>query len=162
MKSEEYSERVPRKVRGTLTIKAGDDLEFRAYRDTGQSSQEQVAKSGDSKLYRTVGEKKNSMVAHIVVPAGSSDPKADIYEQVEKLTKSLSDTKKKIPALKGRSLMRDSEVQVTTNQKERQVQVVLTIDVSQYPDYTSRLLTLMQRVNQCFATNQNSLMQLRK
>ena len=34
----------PRKVRGTMTIKSEDDMEFRADRHTGISSQEQISK----------------------------------------------------------------------------------------------------------------------
>lgn len=153
---------MPRKIRGTLTIKAEDDMEFRAQRSTGISSQQQMAKCGDSKLYRTVGDKQQKMVAHIVIPNDSTDPRADIFEQAEKLCKTMPASGRRAPRLKGRSLMRDNEVSVVCNQKERSVQVVICIDVSRYPDYTSRLLTLMQRVNQCFATNQTSLAKLRQ
>ena len=151
---------MPRKVRGTLTIKDCDDMEFRAYRSTGISSQEAIASCGDSKLYRTVGEKKKKIIAHVVLPEDSSDLRADLYEKVDKLTASLQ-TKAK-PRLRGRSLLKEPDVAVTANEKEHSVQVILDIDVSTYPDYTSRLLTLMQRVNQCFATNQISLAKLRK
>lgn len=151
---------MPRKIRGTLTIKADDDLEFRAQRSTGISSQEQITKRGESKLYRTVGEKKNKLVAHLVMPADCTDPRAELYEQVDSLTAGMQT--KATPRLRGRSLLSDDDVRVTTNTKDHRVQVVLDIDVAAYPDYTSRLLTLMQRVNQCFATNQTFLAKLRK
>ena len=138
-----------------MTIKAGDDMEFRAYRETGESAQEQIARTGASKLYRTVG-RQQTMVAHLSVPADCCDPRAELYEQVDKLTKNM-DTKA-APRLKGRSLMKDGEVTVVTNNREHRLQVTMTIDVSRHPDYTSRLLTLMQRVNQCFVTNQTTFL----
>jgi hypothetical protein len=36
---------VPRKIRGTLTIKAEDDMEFRAERKTGISSQQELSRT---------------------------------------------------------------------------------------------------------------------
>lgn len=150
---------LPRKVRGTMTIKSGDNMEFRAYRETGSSTQQEIARKGDSKLYRTVGEKKNSLVAHIVLPADTTDPRAEIVEQVERLTAGLQPKAK--TRLRGKTLLSDDEVTVVACLKEHTVQVTLNINARQHPDYTSRLLTLMQRVNQCFATNQTSLAQLR-
>ena len=151
---------VPRKIRGTLTIKAEDDMEFRAQRSSGISSQQEISHTREAKLYRTVGEKKNTIVAHISMPADTQDRRAYLYEQVDKLT--ADEPTKARPKLKGRRLLSDEEVTVTTCEKEGRVQVVLDIDVARYPDYTSRLLTLMQRVNQCFATNQISLARLRR
>ena len=152
---------VPRKVRGTLTIKGEDDMEFRADRKTGLSSQEEIAKTAAGKLYRTVGEKKQTMVAHITVPDTERDPRAFLYEQVERLSKSLPQGRKP-PQLKGRRLLDDADAQVTLAAKEHKVTIALTIDVAQTPNYNYQLMNLMQRVSQCFAINQTSLNQLRK
>jgi len=150
---------VPRKIRGTLTIKAGDDMEFRAQRSTGISSQEEIAKTAAGKLYRTVGEKKNSMVAHIVVPDGETDPAAFLYDSVEKLTRGLQ-TKAR-PKLKGKTLLDEPNARITLSRKESRVEMVLSIDLKATPNYQSALMNLMYKVNQCFATNQTSLVSAR-
>lgn len=151
---------VPRKIRGTLTIKADDDLEFRAQRSTGVSSQEEIAKTATGKLYRTVGEKKNSMVAHITVPDGEQDVRAFLYDSVDKLTQGLQ-TKAR-PRLRGRILTQNDSLRVTLNQKERQVEVVMSIDLNRTPNYNDRLMKLMYETSQCFAINQTSLAQPKK
>jgi len=150
---------VPRKIRGTLTIKAEDDLEFRATRSTGISSQEEISKTTAGKLYRTVGEKKKSMVAHIVIPENETDPRAFLYETVEKLTRDMQ-TKAK-PRLRGKVLMDEENARVTLSKKENRLEMVLGIDLKATPDYYKALMNLMYRLNQCFAINQSSLVSAR-
>lgn len=151
---------LPRKVRGTLTIKAGDDMEFRAYRDTGVSSQQEIAHAGDSKLYRTVGEKKPKTICHVVVPEDTTDPAAYIYDKVEEMTRALQ-TKAK-PKLKGTVLKADDDLHVTLSRKEHRLEVVMTIDLQQKPNYQQELMNLMYRTNQCFAINVTSIVSARQ
>jgi len=150
---------VPRKVRGTLTIKSEDDMEFRADRSTGVSSQQEIAKTAAGKLYRTVGEKQSRMVAHITIPDGEPDPRAFLYDSVEKLTESLQS--KAAPRLKGKMLMNEPATRITLSKKEHSIEVVLNIDLKTTPNYQQQLLNLMYKVNQCFAINQNILVNAR-
>ncbi len=150
---------VPRKVRGTLTIKGEDDMEFRADRHTGLSSQEEIARTAAGKLYRTVGEKRNSTVAHIVIPQEEKDPTAFLYDAVEKLTRGLQ-TKAK-PKLRGRMLMDEPNARITLSKKESRIEMVLGIDLKATPNYNQALMNLMYKVNQCFATNQTFLVNAR-
>ena len=150
---------VPRRIRGTLTIKADDDMEFRAERKTGLSSQQEIAKTASGKLYRTTGEKRQSMVAHIVIPEGEKDATAFLYEQVERLTKGMQ-TKAR-PKLKGRTLLDEPNARITLSRKESRIEMVLGIDLKATPDYQTALMNLMYKVNQCFATNQNILVSAR-
>ena len=151
---------LPRRVRGTLTIKAGDNMEFKAYRETGESSQQLVAKNGDSKLYRTVGEKKPKTICHVVVPEDSTDPAAYIYDKVEELTKTLQ-TKAR-PKLKGTVLKADDDLHVTLSKKDHRLEVVMTIDLQLRPNYQQELMNLMYRTNQCFAINVTSIVSARQ
>ena len=151
---------VPRKVRGTLTIKAEDDMEFRATRSTGISSQEEISKTAAGKLYRTVGEKKKSMVAHIVIPESEKDPRAFLYETVDKLTRDMQ-TKAK-PRLRGKVLMDEDNARVTLSTKESRLEMVLGIDLKATPDYYKALMNLMYKLNQCFTINQTSLVSARQ
>ena len=146
---------VPRKLRGTLTIKADDDLEFRADRKTGISTQSELSHTREGKLYKTVGEKKNSMVAHIVLPADTKDPRAALYDQVDKLTTGMQ-TKAK-PRLKGQTLMDEDNCRVILSKKESRVEMVLAIDLKATPNYNQALMNLMYKVSQCFAINPTSL-----
>ena len=142
---------VPRRIRGTLTIKADDDMEFRAERKTGLSSQQEIAKTASGKLYRTTGEKS--------VPEGEKDATAFLYEQVERLTKGMQ-TKAR-PKLKGRTLLDEPNARITLSRKESRIEMVLSIDLKATPDYQTALMNLMYKVNQCFATNQTSLVSAR-
>ncbi len=151
---------VPRKLRGTLTIKDCDDLEFRADRVTGLSSQEEIAKTRDGKLYRTVGEKKRSTVAYIKVPDDVVDIPAFIYENVEKLTRGM-ETKAR-PKLRGKCLMKNDDISIVLNKKVRMLEVNFRIELERYPAYNNRLITLMQRISQCFASNMDSLTRPKK
>lgn len=155
MKEKEVTQVVPRKVRGTLTIKSDDDMEFRAERKTGLSSQKEIAKTAAGKLYRTVGEKHSTMVAHIVVPESENDPRAFLYEQADRLTEGMESKAK--PLLRGRRLISESDLRITLSRKDHRVEVTMTIDLSANPNYHSELLNLMQRTNQCFAINTNLL-----
>ena len=150
---------VPRKVKGVLTIMKDDDVTFNAYRSTGISSQEEISKCGDSKLYRTVGEKKQKMVMHLCVPSDTTDPRAAFLEQADKLTKDMESKAK--PRLRGIVLQQDDDLRITFQKKERKIEVVFGIDLNTTPAYNNRLITLMQRISQCFAINQTSLVKPR-
>jgi len=157
----DQQQKVPRKIRGTLTIKAEDDLEFRAERKTGLSSQEEIAKTAAGKIYRTVGEQKRSMVAHIVIPDKEADVPAFLHEAVTKLTAGM-ESKAKVKAPNGgRLIWNEDDLSVKTVAKEHKIYVNMVIDVKQSPDYNTRMFNLMQRISSCFAINQTSLNQLR-
>ena len=146
---------VPRKVRGTLTIKSDDDMEFRAQRKTGISSQEVLATRGDAKFYRTVGEKKPKYVAHLVTPADSPDPVADMQQQLDKLTVCMQTQRR--PKLRGKILKDEPSCRIVHNQKEGRVQCIIDINLCETPNIQGRIIELLQTINVCFVTNQTSL-----
>jgi hypothetical protein len=157
---EDMKQNKSRRVRGVLTIREGDDMEFRAERKTGVSAQQEIAKTAAGKLYRTVGEKKQSVVAHIVVPDGETDPTAFLYETVERLTRGMQ-TKAR-PKMRGKTLMDDDNARITLSKKEHKVEMVLTIDLAATPNYNQALMNLMYKVSQCFAINGTSLASARQ
>ena len=146
---------VPRKLRGTLTIKDCDDLEFRADRVTGLSSQEEIAKTRDGKLYRTVGEKKRSTVAYIKVPEDVVDIPAFLYDNVQQLTRGM-ETKAK-PPVRGTKLLLSDELNITLNKKWRVIEANFRIELEKTPAYDRQLMLLMQRISTCFAANMDLL-----
>ena len=160
MEKTEVTQRVPRKLRGTMTIKADDDMEFRADRVTGLSSQEEIAKTANAKLYRTVGQKKRSTVAHITIPEEVVDIQAFLMDEVERLTKGY-DTKAP-KRIRGTRLLLSDDLNITFNKSQRVIEATFTIDLEKTPAYNNRLITLMQRISQCFASNQTTLASVRK
>lgn len=152
---ETKKETLPRRVKGTLTILEGDDMEFRAQRSTGVSTQELVSKKGDSKMYRTTGEKNPKMVAHLVTSADCPDPVADMREQLERLGKTLKP--KAQPKLKGRVLLNDEGLRVVHNARQQQVEVVIDLSTAADDTLTNQLIRKLQIVSQCFAINKTSL-----
>ena len=106
-----------------------------------------------------MGEKKNKLVAHISVPSDDPDPAANMSEQLEQLTKGMQ-TKAR-PKLKGRVLLNEPNARITLSKKDSKVEMVLCIDLKTNPNYNQALMNLMYKVNQCFATNQTSLVNAR-
>ncbi|MCR5678904.1 MAG: hypothetical protein K6G08_01660 [Prevotella sp.] len=152
---------VPRRVRGTLTIKAGDDMEFRAERSTGMSSQSLLRKHGQSKLYDTMGEKHKSRIAHIVIDSEATDPVAALYDELDNLTAGQETERKQRPSKRGRLLLNDHDLSVTVHKNDHLVSIGMSIDVQKNPNYNHYLMNLMQRISQCFVINQIFLNQLR-
>jgi hypothetical protein len=151
----------PLKLRGVLTVLNDEqDCEFRAQRSTGQSSQEEIAHTRSSKLYRTMGEKKPKVIAHLSTLSASADPTADLYDELDLLTKGLKDKKKAQP-LRGRRLLEEPGVSVTLNATKRKLECVLSIDLAKQSDYQSELIKRMQKISQCLVINQHSLVKLR-
>lgn len=155
---------VPRKVRGTLTIKSEDDMEFRAERSTGQAAQKVIKKSGQSKLYDTVGDKQSKRVVHLVTESDNPDCVGTFYSQLEELTAGMEPEEKqrRWDKRSQRVLANDADLFVAANKKEKSIRVTMTINVATTPNYNTQLINLMQRTSQCFAINQTSLALLRK
>ena len=146
------------KIRGTLTIvsAADHDYEFRAQRQTGVSTQEVVSQTAVSKLYRTTGERKPKLVAHLTTCADSADPAADLSEQLARLTKTFD--RPATPRLRGRVLLDDSTgLRVTHNQKQQVLECVLRFDLNTTKDLQSTLIKRMQEISTCLAINKTSL-----
>lgn len=151
---------VPRKIRGTLTILEEDDMEFRAQRSTGISTQAVVKSDGKSKIYETVGEKKQNMVAHLVVSKDDPDPAGTMFAQLAKLTKDMQP--KKLPPMRGKVLLDDESARVAFNNEGKKIDIRMTIDLQATPNYNQSLMNLMYKINQCFAINQTLLVNARK
>lgn len=144
----------PLRMRGVLTVlNEANDCEFRAQRTTGESTQKVISKSGDAKLYQTIG-KKPMMVAHLTTRADSSDPVADLYQQLDAIAAKQSSKPKAKPRKRDRQLLNEEHAQVYLSQKERMVQMQLSIDLTKTPDYQNELIKLMQKISQCFLINQ--------
>jgi len=154
---QEKGEKAPLKIRGTLTILDAEahDYEFRAQRTTGESSQQVVRQNGQSKLYRTTGERKPKMVAHLSVSADSPDPVADLHQQLQRVTTGMET--KLPPLLRGRVLLNDGGIIVVHNQRQQQVECRMTMATDGMASLQQKLIKNLQTLNQCFVINQDSL-----
>ena len=143
----------PLRIRGVLTqLNVSGDCEFRAQRTTGEPAQKVLSKSGDAKLYETTG-RKPMMVAHLTTRADASDPLADLYDQLDAMA-AMQKNSKKPQRQRGRKLLDEENAHVTLSQKERKVQMLLSIDLTKTPDFQNELIKLMQKISQCFLINQ--------
>lgn len=145
------------KIKGTLTIIDADahDYEFRAQRTTGVSTQEVLKTSGQSKLYRTTGEKDPKLVAKLSVNADSPDPAADLQQQLSRVTKGM--TRKQPAPLKGRTLLSQDGISVVLNNEKKLLECRLTMPVGTPAGMQQQIIKHMQTLSLCLVTNQDSL-----
>ena len=152
----EQPPKVPRKIRGTLTVLQDDNYEFHAQQATGIPAHEVLSSGGDSKLYKTTGEKAQKMVAHLVTRADSPDPVCDMMDQLEKLGKKIG-IKPPPPKLKGRILLQQEDLRIVHNKKTGKVEVIIQLDTAQQTSVTNQLINKLQTISQCLAINKTSL-----
>ena len=149
----------PVKLKGVMTVlnEAGDS-EFRAQRSTGQSSQQVMATtSGGAKVYKTVG-KRPQVIAHLTASADACDPYADLQAQLDRLTAKAaprSMTARK-PAKSDRVLMNEKGICALLS-RDGKISIDAIIDLAETPDYTNTLISIMQKLSQCFLINQQFL-----
>jgi len=157
------TEAFPLRIKGTLIqLSAEHDYEFRAQRQTGQSSQEVLQHTRDSKLYLTRGEKSRpKMVAYLTADSLNSDPLADLQDELERLVSREAPQKKARDSTRARTLLQTEHISVTLAKKARRIDASFSISIGDTPNYQQELINIMQKISSCFAINQNSLNQLR-
>ena len=152
-KAEEKS----KKVRGTAEIFADNRITFRPQAE-GEPTQLEKKKIGRSSFYKTTSEKEPQYVAHLSVPADSPDPVAQMQEELAELTKGMP-TKRDISP-KGKVLVDQGGLRIYTNNAQKTITVVQSIDCTTHPNYERFMLQQMQEIFKCFTINQPSLAKL--
>ena len=87
-----------------------------------------------SSLSRTIGEKTQSLIARLRIPADAPDPTASLYDELENLVKALPQSRQKA-TLKGRKLMDKEHAKVCLNMKGGRLEMALTIDLRENIDF---------------------------
>ena len=147
-------------VRGSMKVlNEHNDMEFRAFRETGESTQTVLRQVGDSKLYTTKGERRPKMVAHLSVSNSSPDPVASLYEKLDQVTEGIAPPC--APPLTGEFLMRSDETSVVLNKHDVKLEVRLLIDLTATPNVQQTLIKRMQEISACLATNSTTLAKLK-
>ena len=134
------------RMRGTGTfVKEGDvvrEFEF-VGQQPGEPQKKNVRKSGQSELYETTGKTAPKMVATLRIPSDSSDPAADLYAELDRVTK---DMRKKEPRLPRSKSLRDrDDLKVYWNKTEKLVIARLTIGTANRP--SAQLFEMMSELN---------------
>ena len=143
-------------VRGTAKInRETGDVNFRAYQEGSGPAKEVLKKRGDSQLYRTLGEKESSMVAHLRVKSDVPDPVAQLYDDLGYVTRGMQKQEPRVP--RSKQLLDKDEVQVWLNKSRKEIVVRMAIDMDTEGDPSSKLFNLTSEVNKCFVINRKSL-----
>ena len=147
-----------KKVRGTMEYLPEDKLVFTPH-GTGQPQYEKLKTTATSALMRTTGEKTQSLIAHLKVPADAVDPAADLREQLEKVLKALP-AKGEAPVPRGRRLMKKDGVEVRLNAKGS-LEIGVKIDLRENADYIKKFYEIMTEINKCLHYNEESVSKLK-
>ena len=144
-------------LRGKLTEYEGGMHIFRA---AGKGEPQLEFIKGDkggkkSSLARTTGEKTQSLVAHLKVPADATDPAADLRDQLENVLKALPQQGKS-PIPKGRRLLSNDGVEVRQNAKGF-LEIGVKIDLRENVDYMKKFYEIMTEISKCLHYNADSL-----
>ena len=149
----------PKTLKGSMKYFDDDRLEFTPY-GQGDPLYEQIRKAQNGTLMRTTGEKKQSLVARLKVAADSSDPAADLRDQLEKLLKGLPQSQRE-PRPKGRFLKRMDGLTVRLDERDAQLRVVMSISVREVKNVEETFNRMSMEVNKCLHYNSDSLKKLK-
>ena len=144
----------PRKLRGTATFFGDGRAEFQPQGE-GQPVQRSVKKKGDSRFYETEGEKQSSYVAHLKVNKDSTDPAAEMQEQLDYFLKGFGVKEPKAP--RSKCLMDEPGVKIWHKKSDNKVVVLMEMQTDVEQQLSTQLFNLMSEINKCFAINQTSL-----
>ena len=105
-----------------------------------------------SSLSRTIGEKTQSLIARLRIPADAPDPTASLYDELENLVKALPQSRQKA-TLKGRKLLDKEHAKVCLNMKGGRLEMALTIDLRENIDFIKKFNSICMEINQCLYYN---------
>ena len=147
-----------KRIRGTMAIHPEHRLVFTP-QGKGQPQYEEIKKTTNGALMRTTGEKTQSLVAHLKVPADATDPAADLRDQLENVLKALP-AKGEAPVPRGRKLLEKDGVEVRLNAKGS-LEIGVKIDLRENADYIKKFYEIMTEINKCLHYNEESVSKLK-
>ena len=81
------------------------------------------------------GKQKETLVAHLKCNAEDPDPRAALYEQLDKIAEKAWPTTDGTPVPRGKMLLQQEGLQVVSNGKRGLLSISLTIDLQKHVDY---------------------------
>lgn len=155
---EKSNNQTVRRIRGSAVFGDDGDFEFRPD-GQGESRQQLITKAGKSRLYRTTGEKQQSLVAHLSVPSDSSDPCDDLRSDLERMLATQPGYRK--PATpRGRVLREEPFGKICLNRSAGTIECSFAISLMEHPDYMKQFYNLTHSIAQCLYYNTDSIVQL--
>jgi hypothetical protein len=109
-----------------------------------------------SSLARTTGEKTQSLIARLRIPADAPDPTASLYDELENLVKALPISSRKA-TLKGRKLMDNDHAKVCLNMKDGRIEMAMTIDLRESIDFIKNFNSICMEINKCLYYNSTTI-----
>ena len=144
-----------KRIRGTMAIHPEHRLVFTP-QGKGQPQYEQIKKTTNGALMRTTGEKTQSLIARLRIPADAADPAASLYDELENLVKALPPSKRRA-TLKGRKLMDQDHAKVHLDMKGGRLEMALTIDLRENIDFIKNFNTICMEINKCLYYNSTTI-----
>lgn len=122
----------------------------------GEPVQKAVRKLGESKLYETEGEKHSSIIVHLKVDRNTADPRTELFDQLEHLTRPLAAGGEEPLAPPRKCLESTDVLKIWHNRRTRKIVVQMEIATDTGRDPSDALFQLSAATNKCFAINRKS------
>lgn len=160
MRQPKKKESTVRNVRGYARINMETlDVDFRASQPS-EPVQHNVKKYGGGSFYETEGRKESSYIAHLKVSKASSDPAAELADQLEKVLPAELRNRSEGLLTPPRKCLENTDVlKIWHNRKTRKIVVQMEIATDTGRDPSDALFQLSAATNKCFAINRTSLQQ---
>ena len=149
----------PKKVRGTATIYACGDVEFKAYGE-GTPQKEVIKRKGNSQLYETKPVKGTTpkLCAHLMVDKDDPAVGMKLRQQLDDFLDGIGDKcEDSQPAKKDAQLWKGPRLNVWHRAKQQDVLVTLTLTLDESRAMEQEALNEFQKLYQCFTFNKEYL-----
>ena len=149
------TKKMTKAVKGTMTFHDGDRLTFTPY-GKGEAQYETLKKTTGGALMKTVGEKTQSLVARLKVPATAEDPAADLRDQLERVIRELPGVEAPPPP-RGRILRNADGLTVSVDYGQETIGITMIIDLATTKDVMGKYLKMSMEATKCLQYNSDSL-----
>ncbi|MBP3767894.1 MAG: hypothetical protein J6I31_06420 [Prevotella sp.] len=148
----------PKKVRGTATIYAGGDIEFRAQGE-GQPQKKVIKRQGNSQFYETQGTRPK-LCAHLMCDADDPVAASTLQQQLDGFLDGFGSKAKPVrPRKKDRMLWDKESLRVWYRADSARVEISLSLPVAtEGQTIEQNALKQFQSLYQCFTINKQFLL----
>ncbi len=147
----------PKKVRGTATIYADGDIDFRAQGE-GKPQKRVLQRQGNSQLYETTSEHSPKLCAHLM--ADRDDPSAPrlLQAQLDDFLQGFGSQQKELLPVRKDTVLWDADgLRVWYRKQHQDIAVTLTLPADYEEKIQRNALRKLQNLYQCFTINKQFL-----
>lgn len=149
----------PLKLRGTATLYGDNRWEFTP-QGVGEPQQKGVKRARQSRLFQTTSKTQPRTVMHLSVPADATDVVAELMQDFRQLTKGI-EAAPPPERERGRRLLKEDGLDVYYATADNAVLLRCTLKNDSQRRMQQRILTILQKLTTCLATNETFLAQQR-